>query len=117
MIPAPHDSHGRRFEYLRLSLTDVCNFRCSYCLPDGHHKQAGEQTDLSVDEIRRLVTAFARLGLWKVRLWLAAVAARGRGWSRHRIRRAGREWPDRHHCALFEGFLRQLQSPAGFGQK
>ncbi|HQV03949.1 MULTISPECIES: GTP 3',8-cyclase MoaA [unclassified Novosphingobium] len=63
-----HDGHGRRFEYLRLSLTDVCNFRCSYCLPDGYRKVDGQSANLSVDEIRRLVTAFARLGLWKVRL-------------------------------------------------
>ena len=63
-----HDGHGRRFEYLRLSLTDVCNFRCSYCLPDGYRKQVGQPASLSVEEIRRLVTAFARLGLWKVRL-------------------------------------------------
>jgi len=63
-----HDGHGRRFEYLRLSLTDVCNFRCSYCLPDGYRKQAGLPGNLAVDEIRRLVGAFARLGLWKVRL-------------------------------------------------
>ncbi len=63
-----HDGHGRRFEYLRLSLTDVCNFRCSYCLPDGYRKPADAPASLSVDEIRRLVTAFATLGLWKVRL-------------------------------------------------
>ncbi len=62
------DGHGRRFEYLRLSLTDVCNFRCTYCLPGGYRKQAGGAAELSVDEIRRLVSAFARLGLWKVRL-------------------------------------------------
>jgi cyclic pyranopterin phosphate synthase len=62
------DGHGRRFEYLRLSLTDVCNFRCSYCLPDGYRKAKGAPANLSVDEIRRLVTAFAALGLWKVRL-------------------------------------------------
>ena len=63
-----HDGHGRRFEYLRLSLTDVCNFRCSYCLPHGYRKTPGQPENLSIDEIRRLVTAFARLGLWKVRL-------------------------------------------------
>lgn len=67
-VPSLTDSHGRRFEYLRLSLTDVCNFRCSYCLPEGYRKQAGTPPNLTVDEIRRLVTAFARLGLWKVRL-------------------------------------------------
>lgn len=62
------DSHGRRFEYLRLSLTDVCNFRCSYCLPDGYRKARGAPANLSVGEICRLVSAFAALGLWKVRL-------------------------------------------------
>lgn len=62
------DGHGRRFEYLRLSLTDVCNFRCSYCLPGGYHKVVGAPPNMSVDEIRRLVWAFAKLGLWKVRL-------------------------------------------------
>jgi GTP 3',8-cyclase len=62
------DRHGRRFEYLRLSLTDVCNFRCSYCLPDGYRKAKGAPPNMSVDEIRRLVSAFAQLGLWKVRL-------------------------------------------------
>ena len=62
------DGHGRRFEYLRLSLTDVCNFRCSYCLPDGYRRSADAPANMSVDEIRRLVTAFATLGLWKVRL-------------------------------------------------
>lgn len=60
------DGHGRRIEYLRLSVTDRCNFRCAYCLPRG----CGPATvpPLSVDEIRRLVRAFAELGVWKVRL-------------------------------------------------
>ena len=61
------DNQGRIFPYLRLSVTDLCNFRCNYCLPDGcedhHHKQS-----LSVDEIRRLITAFAQLGVEKVRI-------------------------------------------------
>ena len=68
MAGSLQDGHGRRFEYLRLSLTDVCNFRCSYCLPEGYRKQHGLPANLSVDEIRRMVSAFARLGLWKVRL-------------------------------------------------
>ena len=65
---ALHDGHGRRFEYLRLSLTDVCNFRCTYCLPNGYRKAAGKPAELTPDELVRAVSAFARLGLWKVRL-------------------------------------------------
>lgn len=65
--PLLQDPFGRRFPYLRLSVTDVCNFRCGYCLPDGYAKTGGHQF-LSVEEIRRLVTAFATLGTWKIRL-------------------------------------------------
>jgi len=61
--PQIADNFGRRFPYLRLSITDVCNFRCSYCLPDGY-KKTGCESYLSRDEIVRLVTAFARLGVW-----------------------------------------------------
>ena len=68
MQPSLFDSYGRRFQYLRLSLTDICNFRCAYCLPQGYRKREDVPPNLSVEEIVRLVTAFARLGLWKVRL-------------------------------------------------
>ena len=61
------DSFGRRFPYLRLSVTDVCNFRCSYCLPDGY-KKSGCEPFLSVEEIGRLVRAFSGMGTWKIRL-------------------------------------------------
>lgn len=63
-----YDGIGRRLEYLRLSLTDVCNFRCAYCLPDGYAKPCDRPSELSIDEARRAVSAFAALGLWKVRL-------------------------------------------------
>lgn len=61
------DAFGRRFPYLRLSVTDVCNFRCSYCLPDGYIK-SGCEPFLSRTEIKRLVGAFADLGVQKIRL-------------------------------------------------
>lgn len=66
--PRLTDAVGRRFEYLRLSLTDKCNFRCTYCLPEGYRKAPGRPADLSIAEMTRAVRAFARLGLWKVRL-------------------------------------------------
>lgn len=61
------DGFGRSFPYLRLSLTEACNFRCSYCLPDGYHAD-GRPRFLAVDEIARLVRAFATLGMHKIRL-------------------------------------------------
>ncbi|MDR7122347.1 GTP 3',8-cyclase MoaA [Rheinheimera soli] len=60
------DSFGRSFGYLRLSVTDQCNFRCLYCLPDGSSCVA--KTDLSLQEIKQLVTTFAELGTSKVRI-------------------------------------------------
>lgn len=63
------DAFARKFYYLRLSITDVCNFRCTYCLPDGY-KPGGVSNNgfLSVDEVRRVTRAFAAMGTEKVRL-------------------------------------------------
>lgn len=61
------DAFGRRFRYLRLSVTEVCNFRCTYCLPNGYQK-SGSMEFLRPDEVDRLVRAFAQLGVAKVRL-------------------------------------------------
>lgn len=62
------DRYGRRFPYLRLSVTPVCNFRCSYCLPHGYQAEAGAAGPLSLDEITRLLHGFATLGMHKLRL-------------------------------------------------
>ncbi|GDY25733.1 MULTISPECIES: GTP 3',8-cyclase MoaA [unclassified Agarivorans] len=61
------DSFSRKFFYLRLSLTDVCNFKCNYCLPDGYHCDT-PHTNLSLSEIEQLATCFSRLGTNKIRL-------------------------------------------------
>ena len=69
MVSQLTDAFARKFYYLRLSITDVCNFRCTYCLPDGY--RPGQVTNngfLSVDEVRRVTRAFAGLGTEKVRL-------------------------------------------------
>lgn len=63
------DAFARKFYYLRLSITDVCNFRCTYCLPDGYKPSSVTNKGfLTVDEIRRVTRAFASLGTEKVRL-------------------------------------------------
>lgn len=62
------DRFGRAFPYLRLSLLEACNFRCSYCLPDGYKAGAGTPRWLTREEIARLLAGFAAVGLRKVRL-------------------------------------------------
>lgn len=59
------DGQGRRIVYLRLSLTDRCNFRCSYCSPAAPEACAPA---LGRAEIARLVRTFAALGVRRVRL-------------------------------------------------
>lgn len=61
------DRYQRRFTYLRLSLTESCNFRCNYCLPDGNDCQSRQQ-ELTLAEIEALVQGFALAGTRKVRL-------------------------------------------------
>ena len=61
------DRFGRRFSYLRLSVTDVCNFRCNYCLPDGYQCDS-DRDFLSVQEISTVSQAFAELGTSKIRI-------------------------------------------------
>ncbi len=61
------DNFGRRFHYLRMSVTDVCNFKCSYCLPDGYRPD-GKPTFLTLSEIENLVAGFAAVGTQKIRI-------------------------------------------------
>lgn len=60
------DTFGRRFYYLRLSITEACNFRCQYCLPDGY-QPTGDKF-MSEKEIQTVVQAFAGLGTRKIRI-------------------------------------------------
>lgn len=62
------DPFNRRIEYLRLSVTDRCDLRCTYCLPEGFKDFEEPAHWLSFDEIERVVAAFTRLGVARVRL-------------------------------------------------
>jgi GTP 3',8-cyclase len=62
------DSHGRVIRDLRVSLTDRCNFRCFYCLPNGEPPLARKDTILTFEEIARLCEIFVSLGIEKIRL-------------------------------------------------
>lgn len=62
------DRFGRRIDYLRVSLTDRCNFRCVYCMPAEGFPATPKAEHLSADEFVRLVRIAASLGIRKVRL-------------------------------------------------
>lgn len=61
------DNFQRRFQYLRLSITEQCNFQCQYCLPDGYRPNKDHQF-LSLNEIDNVVSTFTELGVHKIRL-------------------------------------------------
>ncbi|WP_054286987.1 GTP 3',8-cyclase MoaA [Gulbenkiania mobilis] len=62
------DRFGRSIDYLRVSVTDRCDLRCSYCLPKGFKGFEEPANWLTFDELERVVAAFARLGTRRVRL-------------------------------------------------
>ncbi|UTH73232.1 GTP 3',8-cyclase MoaA [Chromobacterium sp. IIBBL 290-4] len=62
------DRFGRAIEYLRLSVTDRCDLRCSYCLPKGFKGFEEPAQWLTFDEIERVASAFSRLGVQRLRL-------------------------------------------------
>jgi len=65
MLP---DSAKRKIDYLRISVTDRCNLRCSYCMPAEGIENVGSGELLSFEEILRLVKIFSVLGIRKVRI-------------------------------------------------
>lgn len=62
------DAFGRRLTYLRVSVTDRCNLRCSYCLPEDAEFPFGDRGFLSPGEIEALVGTLVELGIRRVRL-------------------------------------------------
>lgn len=62
------DAFGRRIDYLRISLTEKCNFRCVYCMPPEGISRVCPRDVLETDEIVRLVRILAACGVTRVRL-------------------------------------------------
>ncbi|MET0101512.1 MAG: GTP 3',8-cyclase MoaA [Sedimenticola sp.] len=61
------DRFGRKIEYLRLSVTDRCDFRCFYCIPKGFNDFTDRDDQLTLDEFVRLIRLFSELGVSKLR--------------------------------------------------
>lgn len=62
------DNHNRIISYLRVSVTDRCNFRCTYCMPEEGVEFSGKARLLTFEEVARIARVGARLGLTKIRL-------------------------------------------------
>lgn len=62
------DKYNRTIKYLRLSVTDRCDLRCFYCMPNGFDSYEEPQDWLNFDEIERVIASFTRLGVSSVRL-------------------------------------------------
>ena len=62
------DPLGRRIDYVRLSVTDKCNLRCFYCLPKNYRDFGNREEYLTFDETERVISAFADLGVRRVRI-------------------------------------------------
>lgn len=63
-----YDNHGRPLNYLRLAVTDRCNLRCFYCMPAEGIKYLPKKDLLTFEEIERLVSMMAGMGISKIRL-------------------------------------------------
>lgn len=62
------DQHGRNIEYIRISITDRCNFRCMYCMPDTGISKVNHEEILTYEEILRLCRILAGMGITKVKI-------------------------------------------------
>ena len=62
------DPFNRKITYLRVSVTDHCNYRCHYCRDEDHQTHTKKSQVLTFEEIARIVRLFAELGVTKVRL-------------------------------------------------
>ncbi|TFY72408.1 hypothetical protein EVG20_g576 [Dentipellis fragilis] len=68
VAPSLVDTFGRQHNYLRISLTERCNLRCFYCMPEDGVPLSPNERILSDDEIIRLATLFVKSGVTKIRL-------------------------------------------------
>ncbi len=62
------DAFGRSIEYIRLSVTDRCDLRCFYCMPEGFKDFETPEQWLTFEEIERVIAAFGRFGVRRVRI-------------------------------------------------
>ena len=75
------DHCGRSIDYLRISITDRCNLRCVYCMPEGGVQSFRHEDVLNYEEIVRIVRQAAALGVKHLRVTGGEPMARKAAWS------------------------------------
>jgi hypothetical protein len=97
------DTHNRRHTYLRISLTERCNLRCTYCMPAEGVALTPSKALLTADEARAALQCAVDVGLWR-----AGADAQGHACAAHThtdrarcapVRRVWREQDQAHGCA------------------
>ncbi len=68
MVAPPLDRYQRRIDYLRLSVTDRCNLRCVYCMPEGGVPKLAHRDVLTYEEVLRLANVVTQMGISKIRI-------------------------------------------------
>jgi len=63
-----HDNHGREISYLRVAVTDRCNLRCQYCMPEEGIQYVQRSKLLSYEELTRIISILANKGIQKIRI-------------------------------------------------
>ena len=63
-----YDNHGRKINYLRLAVTDRCNLRCFYCMPEEGINYLSRKELLTYEEMERVISLLASLGISKLRI-------------------------------------------------
>ena len=89
------DSHGRTIDYLRISLTDRCNFRCIYCMPEEGVQSLAHEDILRIEEIEEAVRVAAGMGIRSIRLTGGDLSCASAWWiscALSRIRPASRTY-------------------------
>ncbi|MFZ2900934.1 MAG: GTP 3',8-cyclase MoaA [Saprospiraceae bacterium] len=66
--PRLYDNHGRQISYLRLAVTDRCNLRCFYCMPEEGIEYVEKEELMSYEEMERLIRLVVSMGIEKVRI-------------------------------------------------
>lgn len=66
-LPPLQDAFGRTFDYVRIAVTDRCNLRCTYCMPEEGVEFKHKDSVLNAEETMRIISVLAKIGIKKVR--------------------------------------------------